>query len=61
MTDLDIKSLLAEEQRLADRIKTVRGAIASLRALCDHEFVSAGNDSHYNYVRCTRCGHEESR
>lgn len=59
MTNLDLKPLLTEEDRLVERLKRVRQAIASLRGLCDHHFMASGHDSHKNYQRCTLCGHEE--
>ncbi len=59
MKSLDIQSLLAEEKATEQRLKEVRNAIAILQRLCDHDFEPAGHDSHHDYQRCKRCGHEE--
>lgn len=59
MTDLDIKALLAARVAAERRLEKLTAAIDALRELCDHDFAPSGNDSHYNYQRCSRCGFEE--
>ena len=47
------------KSELNDQLKKNRDAISALQAVCEHEFVSAGHDSHHSYEKCKYCGLEQ--
>jgi hypothetical protein len=51
-----IKELLKERAALEERLKHIDEAIKHLRAICEHQWIPGGNDSHYHYQQCARCG-----
>ncbi|MDR1339383.1 MAG: hypothetical protein LBK58_04950 [Prevotellaceae bacterium] len=42
-----------------EQIGNIDETLRHLRETCEHDWVPAGNDSHYDYEKCTRC--EERR
>jgi hypothetical protein len=51
-----IKTFEAEKNELRLRIVKIEKAIDAIRDLCVHDWAPDGNDSHYDYEKCTKCG-----
>lgn len=42
------------------RLTALKNARTTLSALCEHEWYGGGNDSHYDWEKCSICGTERS-
>lgn len=51
-----IEKYNAEIAKHQSEIDKRKAAIKALQDLCTHTMVSDGNDSHYNYYKCSICG-----
>lgn len=53
---MNVLEMVEKRKRFAEKIAALDKAIESLRAICEHEWIPAGNDSHYDYEVCCHCG-----
>jgi hypothetical protein len=60
MEPQQIKDLIAffseRKEEIEAQMKIINKIIELLQKICVHEWTPDGNDSHYDYERCTRCG-----
>lgn len=53
-------SLLDAQRELQAKLKNINEAVSALQAICEHDYVYSGHDSHYSYEVCKYCQHERS-
>jgi hypothetical protein len=51
-----VLDIIEKRKHLAEKIAALDKAIESFRAICEHEWMPAGNDSHHDYEVCRHCG-----
>lgn len=56
-----IKGMEFKLNKLDKERQKLEEAIHALQTLCEHKMVYNGHDSHYNYMKCSICGHEDNR
>ncbi len=56
-----MKPLIAKRQKANVELMKVNKAIKALQNLCDHDWVSDGQDSHKDHYKCDICEKTESR
>ena len=54
-----VDDLEYRKSELNDQRKKNEEAISALQAVCEHEFVPGGRDSHNSYEKCKYCGLEQ--
>jgi len=54
-----VDDLEYRKAELRDQLKKNGDAISALQAVCEHEFVADGRDSHHSYEKCKYCGIEQ--
>lgn len=55
-----VQKLETEKADLQERIKKIDHAVAAIQAVCEHEFIEIGHDSHYRYFTCQLCNKTET-
>jgi hypothetical protein len=55
-----IDPLIQDRKNLMDTVKEIDKALASLRKLCDHDWIDDGYDSHKKHYKCSICKETKS-
>lgn len=55
-----VEPLLKVRKELSVKLNNVDDAIRSLQAICDHDYINDGHDSHKDHYKCKNCSHETS-
>jgi hypothetical protein len=54
-----VTELSDKEEDLRAKLQATQAAIKAVQAVCPHDMKDDGHDSHYNWFKCSACGHEE--
>jgi predicted negative regulator of RcsB-dependent stress response len=55
-----VEALNRRISQLKVELETANNALKLLQDLCEHDWKSAGHDSHYDYKKCTICDKTEN-
>lgn len=60
LKNVTVQEAMGELEELDKRGSKLMTLIRAIQDCCHHNMVlDLGHDSHYNYVACDKCGHEE--
>ncbi|MCF8339207.1 MAG: hypothetical protein K9I74_14615 [Bacteroidales bacterium] len=59
VTKEQIEAIENKKHKHELEVKKLNDLIKAMQTICEHDWESAGHDSHYDYVKCKICGKEE--
>lgn len=55
----ELKKIQIDREELGKIINSKKTSIMELQAMCKHNWVIVGHDSHHNHAECTYCKKED--